>query len=471
MARMLHRLSQAQRLQQKADPQLLLTNRILQMSSMELQQSLVQEMAENPALDAGEEQNCNHCAVPGPQCLDCPFNPIRLSGKPGDADFRASLSGGGEEDLDPLARVEAPPTLQEHLLTQLVATGTAEEQRIGRYLISNIDNDGYLRCGEEETIRALHISDERLETVIRLIQTFDPTGVGARSLQECLLIQARALEAEGQAPKLVVPILEHFWKELTSSKLRDIARRLRVQIGEVDQNIRWLRSNLSPYPGSAYRPAWEKSGHRSGQTVRPDVIVSLDLEHELVLEIPTESLPSLNINPQYVRLWDQMRERPGDFSAAELKHIREYLVRAQMFLKSLEDRTSILRQVAECLISEQERYFRSEQEEDMAPLTQSQLASFLRVHESTVSRAVAEKFLQLPSGRIVPFSYFFDRALSYRKLVANIVASEDPTSPYSDQQIADILRRQGVIIARRTVMKYREELNILSSRQRARISA
>ncbi|HEU4751685.1 MAG TPA: RNA polymerase factor sigma-54, partial [Armatimonadota bacterium] len=368
-------------------------------------------------------------------------------------------------------RVEAPPTLQEHLLTQLVAAGTTEEQRIGRYLIENIDNDGYLRCTVEEAARALAVPLEAVEAVVGLVQTFEPSGVGARTLQECLLIQARALQGENRAPKYLVPILEHFWKELTSSKLRDIARRLRIQAGEVDQTIRWLRSNLSPYPGNAYRPAWEKGSHRSGQTVRPDVIVSLDAEDELILEIPSEALPALNINPQYVRMWDQLRERPDDFSLAERRHIKEYLTRAQMFLKSLEDRTSILRQVAECLISEQERYFRSEQEEDMAPLTQSQLASFLRVHESTVSRAVAEKFLQLPSGRIVPFSYFFDRALSHRKLVANIVASEDPGAPYSDQQIADILRRQGVIIARRTVMKYREELNILSSRQRARISA
>ena len=104
-------------------------------------------------------------------------------------------------------------------------------------------------------------------------------------------------------------------------------------------------------------------------------------------------------------------------------------------------------------------------------MTQSQLASFLQVHESTVSRAVAEKFVQLPSGRVVPLSFFFDRALSVRKLVANVVASEDPASPYSDQEISDILRRQGVVLARRTVMKYREEMNILSSRQRARVAS
>jgi RNA polymerase sigma-54 factor len=166
-----------------------------------------------------------------------------------------------------------------------------------------------------------------------------------------------------------------------------------------------------------------------------------------------------------------MRDRPDTFGSAEKKHVRDYLMRAQMFLKSIQDRRSILRQVSECILSEQERYLRTEQEEDMLPLTQSQLSTFLRVHESTVSRAVAEKFIQLPSGRVVALSYFFDRALCHRKLVANVVASEDPAHPYSDQEISDILRRRGVSIARRTVMKYREEMNILSSRRRTRIRA
>jgi RNA polymerase sigma-54 factor len=137
-----------------------------------------------------------------------------------------------------------------------------------------------------------------------------------------------------------------------------------------------------------------------------------------------------------------------------------------MFLRGLQDRKSLLRRVAECILSEQEPYLESEREEDMRPLTQAQLSTFLQVHESTVSRAVADKFVQLPSGRLAPLSHFFDRALSHRRLVANVVASENPTSPYSDQEISEILRSQGVQIARRTVMKYREEMNILSSRQR-----
>jgi RNA polymerase sigma-54 factor len=124
--------------------------------------------------------------------------------------------------------------------------------------------------------------------------------------------------------------------------------------------------------------------------------------------------------------------------------------------------------VAECVLEEQGRFFDEEREEDLVPLTQTKVAALLRVHESTVSRTVAEKYMQLPSGQVVQLSFFFDRSANLRKLVQNVLAQENPTSPYSDQEISDLLRAQGIVIARRTVMKYREEMNILSSRQRAR---
>lgn len=467
---MLHRQTQGQRLQQRADPQLLLTNRILQMSAMELRQCVTQELDENPALESAEEQGCGNCDTPALQCVDCPYAPFRL--KPDSPLNKEAGPAAAEDDVDPLARVADVPTLREHLLTQLRATvNNPQDYRIGEYLIALIDDDGYLRGSVDEACKALKVVFGQVESVIALIQGFDPAGVGARSLQECLLIQARSLLAEGKAPRHLDTIIADHWKELVSSKLRDIARRLRISVEEVERTVEWLRGNLSPYPGSQYRPSWDRSADRGSQPVRPDVIVSLSEDGSLQIDIPREDLPAVYVSPYYAQLWIEMRERPDAFATQERKHVREYLQRAQMFLKSVQDRSSILRQVAECIVSEQERYLISEQEEDMLPLTQSQLSTFLRVHESTVSRAVAEKFMQLPSGRVVPLNHFFDRALSHRKLVANVVASENPAQPYSDQEISDILRRQGVQIARRTVMKYREEMNILSSRRRARSGA
>lgn len=465
---MLQRQTQSQRLQQRADPQLLQTNRLLQMSSLELRQYMLTELAENPALETVEGTECGSCDDPSSRCAACPFAASRLLANAAEGSSSTLQSGTIEPEVDPFARIEATQSLQEYLLQQLRAqTEGARDWRIGCYLVANIDEDGYLRCSVEEAAQALNDAAEAIERVLAGIQSLDPTGVGARSLQECLLIQARTLQAERKAPPLLLPLLDEYWKETTASKWSHIARRLRVDVQQVEATADWLRRNLSPYPGRQHGSDW--GDRRTGPTwVRPDVTVSINELDELVLELPREEAAGLQINPQYSRLWSQMRERPDAFSAAERKHLGDYLTRAQMVLKSLRDRTSILRQVTENLVTEQERYFRTEREEDMMPLTQSQLASFLRVHESTVSRAVADKFLQLPSGRVVPLSYFFDRALSQRALVANVVASENPEAPYSDQQIADILRRQGVILARRTVMKYREEMNILSSRQRGR---
>jgi RNA polymerase sigma-54 factor len=469
---MFQRQSGVQRLQQRADPQLLLTNRILQMSAMELRQCVTQELDENPALESVEEQGCGNCDNPALQCVDCPHGP-RLRPLTGEREaLRAAGAGEREDELDPLARVAAQCTLQEHLLTQLrAALSDPEDLRIGRYLVESLDDDGYLRGTAEDAAAALQALPGRVERLIGVIQGFEPSGVGARSLQECLLIQARQAAADGRLPDLVEPILTDYWRELISSKWREIARRLRVSQAQVEAAVEWLRHNLSPYPGSQYRPSWQKSPDHEAHAIRPDARILVGEDGRFVVELAREELPAIYVSPHYAALWQRLRVEPESFTPAERRHIRDYLLRAQMFLKGLQDRTSILRQVAECILSEQETYLLTEREEDMRPLTQSQLASFLRVHESTVSRAVAEKFIQLPSGRVVPMSHFFDRALSHRKLVANIVASENPNQPYSDQEISDLLCRQGVQIARRTVMKYREEMNILSSRRRARARA
>ncbi|MGV3719581.1 MAG: RNA polymerase factor sigma-54 [Actinomycetota bacterium] len=472
---LLQRQAQSQRLQQRADPQLLLTNRILQMSTLELRQCVLHELAENPALESTETGDCGNCEFAPVRCVTCPHSgmPLRLDAgvEADDAAFQRTAGVAPDLDLDPLARVESPTTLREHLLDQLHAHGRGETLlHAGRFLVANIADDGYLRCTVEDAAEFLQLPTPAVESALSLVQTFDPLGVGARTLHECLLIQARALVPERSAPVCLVRLLTECWKEVGASKWEVAAKRLRVSVDEVERAVVWLRGNLSPYPGQKYCRDWGET-QRSANWVRPDVVVQRDELGSISLELARDEAPTLHINPEYTRLWDQMRARPEAFGVAERKHLQEYLFRAQMFLKSMKDRTSILRQVAECVLSEQERYFHSEREEDMLPLTQSQLASFLRVHESTVSRAIADKFLQLPSGRVVAISYFFDRALSHRALVANVVASENPSAPFSDQQIADLLRRQGVIIARRTVMKYREEMNILSSRQRGRAAS
>jgi RNA polymerase sigma-54 factor len=467
------RQTQGQRLQQKADPQLLLTNRILQMSSMELQQRIIQEIAENPALEQAEEYPCNRCDIPGPQCAECPYYHAQFGGQNNaERDDLRGLSydaiGGKDEDMDPIALIEDKPTLQDHLLMQLRSIVSRVDYRIGEYLITNIDADGYLQCTTSEAAADLEVREAEVETALQVIQTMDPSGVGARSLQECLLIQVQALGAEGKLPPFVNAILRNYWKELSANKIRAIARGLRSTPEAIQAAVDFIRQNLSPYPGSSFRPPWDKHSHRSAQAIRPDVVIHVNAEGEFEIQIVEGDQQIVHLNPKYARMWSEMRERPHEYSEAERRHVQDYVNRAQMFLKSLDDRKQILYQVAECVLDEQHPFFKTEREEDLTALTQTKVAALLRVHESTVSRTVAEKFMQLPSGQVVNLGFFFDRSANLRALVQNVLATENPQAPYSDQEISDILRGQGIVIARRTVMKYREEMNILSSRQRAR---
>ncbi len=457
-------------MQQRADPQLLLTNRLLQMSALELQQCLTHEVSENPALDAVDDRRCLECDLLGRQCGQCALWAAALASAEGPRPAKGSDLPPAE-DLDTLDLVESPQTLRDHLLAQWGSVAGERLLALGQYLIDNLDDDGYLRCNLDDVAQALGLRPEAAAEALQRLQTLDPTGVGARSLQECLLIQARAGRVEGTAPPHVEVILERYWKELAAGKWPVIARGLKVTVAEAEALGSWIRGHLKPYPGSAYRPSWQRATANRQPRVRPDVTVTLDEEGQLQLIVVGDELPDVQLNTRYARLWQRMRDQPDRYSEAERRHVSDYVQRAQMFMKSLGDRQTILRRVAKMMVEEQEAYFRFEQEEDLRPLTQSQLSTFLQVHESTISRALADKFLQMPSGRVVPLSFFFDRALGVRKLVANVVASEDPKAPYSDQDIADILRRQGVTVARRTVMKYREEMNILSSRQRGRMQA
>ncbi len=452
-------------MQQRPDPRLLMASHLLQMSSLELQQSVNQELSENPALESPDDRRCLECeALRGlcPQCaiLSAPDN----SG----LDRYLAQRQGDAEEADLLDLVESPHDLRDHLLAQWGAVASAGTAIIGVFLINNIDEDGYLRCDVQDAARTLLVEEAEVEQALTLLQSLDPAGVGARSLQECLLIQARSMAGDQGIPRHCVAMISDFWKDLAAGRYAAMARGLRCPVLEAEQTADWIRRNLCPYPGGIYRPTWERSGAHRSAAVRPDLIMHLEPDGQLGLTLAGEEMPELQINGHYARMFERMRFHPELFSEAERKHVMDYMSRARNFLRGLSERQSTLRKLGEMLIEEQETFLRSERDEDVRPLTQSRMSAYLQRHESTISRAVAGKFLQLPSGRVVPLSFFFDPSLGVRKLVANVLAAEDPRSPYSDQEITDILRRQGVLIARRTVMKYREQMNILSSRQRVR---
>jgi RNA polymerase sigma-54 factor len=460
--------TQGLRTQIKADPRMILANSILHMSCLELQVNIEQEILENPLLERSEEEFCERCGEAAARCR-CQMDgrDVRALEDAAPTNYEPISEVYQGEWLDPLTLVEERTTLADHLLWQARACAGEDLHPIIEYLICSLKPSGYLGVEPEEVAVTLGVEQARVDEALRVIQSLDPAGVGARDLRECLLLQIAALQSDGGVPDLVHAILARCWKALSANKMEAIARQLKVPRERVDEAVMWIRDALSPYPGERFRTPWEHDQHRAGAAVRPDVVLHRLDDGGFAVSVVDHERTQLHLNPTYTRLWRQMRKSPSSFPEAERKMLSEYWIRAQMFLRSLGQRKELLLRVTECLIEEQEEFFRTQGAQTLVPLTQTKLAGILRVHESTISRTVADKFMQLPDGDVLPFSYFFGRSTSVKQEVAALIAAEDPRNPLSDQKIADILNGGGYQIARRTVMKYREELNILSTRQRA----
>jgi len=462
-----------QTLVQRIDPKLIMANTILQLSQMELQQVIEQELAENPALEVPDDDPCQGCDMPKTLCVDCAFHRQAVSADDLDISIYEieqpfDFTGTDEAEEDFLANIEAQVTLQDHLRSLLRAAGTAQQFRIGDYLIANIADSGYLECTAEEAAADLGKPVEEVEQVIALIQTFEPAGVGARNLQECLRLQLEHLDGQGQGNPVALRIVRDHWNDMVAGRVGRIARRLKVSSQAVEGAIEFIKSRLNPYPGNAFRPPWNSKLDNLKTTVKPDVIVRrTPAGYEI--EVVTTEQYFLAINSQYRQAYEQIKSGTGTrLSDDEKKHIVEFVERADLFIKNINQRRRTLRQITKAIVEYQQGYLETGSRAFLRPLTKTKIARALNMHESTVSRATSNKYIQLPSEEVVSFDFFFDNSVSVKDLIGELIASEDKSNPLSDQAIAKILQERGLNVARRTVVKYREAQKILSSRQRRR---
>lgn len=461
-----------QTLTQRIDPKLIMANNILQLTSMELQQAIEQELAENPALEVPEEDPCENCDQPKTLCIDCPFRKQIV--KADDIDLSlyeleqpAEFAGDAdEEEQDIISNIGEEITLREHLTSMMRSSLPEEQWPIGEYIIANIGESGYLECSVEEIAAELDKSPEDVESVLSVIQTFDPPGVGARNLQECLKIQLHRLAEEERGNWIATAIVSDYWQEMLAGKVGRIARRLKVTAQQVIDAIDFIKKQLNPYPGNAFRSPYKtESDHQPG-IVKPDVIVR-KTEAGYEIEVVGHEQYFLRISPKYRAMYEELKNGKADkYSKEDKKHVTEFVERAELFIKYINERRRTLRQITKAIVEYQQGYIETGSKAFLRPLTRTKLAKALGIHESTVSRATAGKYVQLPSEEVVPFDFFFDSSTSIKDMIIELIRSEDPSNPLSDQQIADILRERGYNIARRTVVKYREAEKILSSRQR-----
>lgn len=354
-------------------------------------------------------------------------------------------------------------SLQDYLFIQLfLKTLSKEEKKLITHLIYNLDKNGYLMISIEEAARICGIDIPIAIQCLELLQSLEPAGVGARDLKECLLLQ---VERKKECPKLVKEILENYFLEFADRKWKPLAKKLGVDINDIQMAGDYIKT-LEPRPGSAYH-------YEQPQYIVPDLIVSIENEN-IELNLFQNHLPNVHFQKDYYTMLSSYKDQQVK------QFLKEKTQDYHWIMKSLQQRNETLWKVGMTIIQKQYDFF-LKGPAFLKPLTMKELSNEIGVHESTVSRAVREKYIQTPFGTF-ELRYFFSAsltkstdeedeqasALQVKTMISQLINLEDKGKPLSDQVIADKLKKDGIIVSRRTVAKYRDQLNIPSSSKRRR---
>ena len=447
-------------------PEHFLGKAVLKMGLQELQQFVQEQLAENPALVMEDVSRCPvcGCALLAGLCPGCGSENADEQESLGDDDgwedgLWTSPGRSEEEPCEALAFVAAPGSLVDHLKGQIRVSASDEDRGIAEFLIDCLDENGYLREPLVEIASRFGVSVPQLERILRLVQSLDPPGVGARDLRECLLIQVGLSDDDSEEKRLAEIIVRDHWEAVSRMKLDRLAERLGVDPAAVSRALEFVREELNPYPASAFRDPWEALAPRKESRHVPDVLVRREGE-SLTAEVtdPVSGRPA--VEEIYSSLYAEILQKRGTHSEAERVHIRDCVQSARVLIESLEFRKSTLRRIADEILRFQADFV-AQGPSRLKPLTKKEIARRMGVHESTVCRAAADKTMQLPSGEVVSFDVFFDSALPVKELVRQLAAERPQGRPMSDGEIAERLNTMGIEIARRTVAKYRNCLRVL----------
>lgn len=456
---------------QRVTPRMVKAGILLQMPSDELVRHIEEESSSNPALEIVRDSVCPTCGrdVSGSGCWYCrATDSTRMAESRADAVPLSRLrfpSGAEDEDFDPLDNEPVPFSLQDYVLQQARLVMPQPDYAVAEHLVADLNEDGLLECDVEEAARLLSVSAERIENVLSRLQTLDPPGVCAQSVQECALIQLRELATQNGVPDLVSDIVLRHWEDLANHAYGRIERELDALPEEVEDAVRFIRDNLHPYPGRLYCSPHPGTRQPGESRLRPDVIIHRS-DAEYTVEIVRPFDFELRVSAAYQRLSAQVRTKKSD--SPEYRLALEQCRRATWLVDSLAQREQTLRQIAEYAVAYQQPFLDTGSEEKMKRLTRADVADHIGKHSSTVSRAVANKYVALPNATVIPFGKFFTPAAAQKTVIAEVLSKEDPEHPLTDEQICRILRVRGFSVARRTVAKYRLALRIPNSTRRGR---
>ena len=432
---------------------------ILQMSTLELGEHIQKEMEENPFLEEREPEE-----VPEQEKREAEAEAEANNALEQWMEYHSDRDYGympqeREEEKSFENYVTSRPSLVEHLEFQLrMLSRDDQDLPIGEYLIGSIDDNGYLTVELAEVAARLEVPEARVEKVLKMIHSFHPHGVGARDLSECLMIQ---LCHYGKNDPIITEIVQNYLEDIGRGRLNRIAQALNISVQEVQEICDLIRT-LDPKPGLQY------SNSEQVKYIKPDIFVE-KIDGEYVVIVNDFQFPRLTIN----RTYEKILRQPEAFSQEARQYLEEKMGSAMWLIKSIEQRRMTLYKVARCIVDIQ-KDFLDNGIAFLKPLTLREVADIVEVHESTVSRATTNKYMETPQG-LYELKYFFSTgvqcrrggerisARSIKKQIEEMVAQEDPTQPLSDEQIAQNLQEQGISISRRTIAKYRNELGIAST--------
>lgn len=438
-------------------PELRQAIELLQFNSLELKEYIAKELEENPMLESlstiEEFENIEKYTE------DNEIDWKEYLEKYDDISYRGQVDRNIKE-YNYETFVSYEPTLKEHLISQLnlVCLGN-REWKIGENIIQNIDENGYLNSSTEEIASHMKCNIEEVEIILDIIQTFEPLGVGARSLKECLILQVKDRK---DLPPYVLRIIEDYLEDLGYNRIQKISKELNIDLQKVQEVCDYIR-RLEPKPGRAF------SNNEEIKYIVPDAEIQL-VEGKFVVVLNDVAGPRLNINNYYKGLMKTGTDKNT------VEFLNEKFNSAMWIIRSIEQRRATIKKVIESILKFQIDFF-LKGERALKPLTLKDIADDIEMHELTISRATNGKYVQTPRG-LFELKYFFTSGLessdgdisstSIKSTLKEIIDGEDTKKPYSDQKLAELLKAQGINISRRTVAKYRDELEIPSSTIRRR---
>jgi len=472
-------------------PQLQQAIKLLQLSTLDLQQEIQEALDSNPLLEVDDTSDndtiekskldaeadaaataSTETSMDTNEALEKNELPDELPiDSTWDEYYSASSApapGPASNDDENVFQGETTDNIQDHLLWQMRLTPFSDVDRaIAIAIIDSIDESGYLTVTVEDILQSVNTEDmeepvevDEIECVLKRIQMFDPIGSGSRTPQECLLVQLKQFAPDTPWLKEAKILIEDYADLLGSKDYRTLMRKSRLKEDDLREAMRLLQT-LNPRPGSALIT-------QEPEYVIPDVSVTKK-KGRWVVELNPDSLPKLSVNQQYAAMSRQAR------NSSDSQFIRSHMQEAKWFIKSLESRNETLLKVANCIVQQQMGFF-EHGPEMMKPMVLNDVAEMVDMHESTISRVTTQKYMHTPRG-IFELKYFFSShvatesggecsSTAIRALIKKLVAAEKPSKPLSDSKIAQLLAEQGIKVARRTIAKYRESLSIPPSNQR-----